>query len=97
MTIEGWEFDVPSEDQPLKATTQGYKKFLNSAVWADMESWLQYRLEHLRFLLENAETLEDMRGYQYAIKQCKDTLNLPKRLKEETEGDKEEKEERHGN
>lgn len=85
MTIKGWEYDFSEEDEPLEATAEAYERFMETAVWRDMKNWLKFRLEHLRHLLENAETLEDMRGFQFAIKQCKDALSLPDRLKSEVE------------
>jgi len=70
-------------DEPLQSSLSNIKSFKDDVVWGDIKQWLRSRIEILHTKLENAQSLDEVRGFQYAIKNCKDVLELPSRFEDE--------------
>lgn len=79
------------QDQDLRSSANQIINFVeDSTIWYDFENWLDERIEILHVKLEQAETLEEMREYQGAIRNARDVKNLPAQFLDELERDKDE-------
>lgn len=62
---------------PLLGTRADYEELKQSVVWRDIRNFMKERIEDLQMKLENAQTIEDVREYQAALRNSRDFLELP--------------------
>lgn len=76
------KYEVHEKDEPLKASANEFGELEDSLAWQDVVMTIDDRIDILHEALENAETLEEIRGLQYSILELKAVKNLPSMLKE---------------
>lgn len=69
------------DEKPLRSSGPDFDRFLNSAIWYDMQSLIKDRLELLQNQFVAATDMDEIRRIQGEMKAWKEMLGMPGYLK----------------
>ena len=69
-----------NEKREFLASYQQYKDFIQSNLWADLQSEIKAWIEDIHGYLEHEDDLQEVYRFQGRVQSCKQLLALPERI-----------------